>query len=93
MKVLHLSVKSKWYKDIESGIKDEEYRLMNDYWKKRLESKDYDLIYIKLGYPAKDDFSRIMVFKYQGFNKKSIVHEEFGRQVLVYAINLGKRIQ
>lgn len=38
-KLLHLPLKSQWYLMIESGIKKEEYREINDYWCKRLLEK------------------------------------------------------
>lgn len=36
MKVLHLTLKKKWFDMIASGDKTEEYRDFNDYWIKRL---------------------------------------------------------
>ena len=36
MKVLHLRLKGKWYRMIESGVKTEEYRKIKPYWIKRL---------------------------------------------------------
>ena len=36
MKALHLPLKEKWYRMIESGEKREEYREINPYWMKRL---------------------------------------------------------
>lgn len=35
MKILHLPLKAKWYKMIESGVKLEEYREIKPYWIKR----------------------------------------------------------
>lgn len=36
MKTLHLPLKAKWYKMIESGVKTEEYREIKPYWVQRL---------------------------------------------------------
>lgn len=36
MKILHLSLKAKWYRMIESGEKPEEYREIKHYWAFRL---------------------------------------------------------
>ena len=36
MKILDLPLKAKWYDMIESGIKQEEYRIDKPYWRKRL---------------------------------------------------------
>jgi hypothetical protein len=35
-RILHLTLKRKWYEMILNGIKKEEYRDMSDYWYKRL---------------------------------------------------------
>ena len=40
MKILHLSLKAKWYRMIESGEKPEEYRDMIPYWAKHLIDTD-----------------------------------------------------
>ncbi|WP_321276946.1 ASCH domain-containing protein [Thiomicrorhabdus indica] len=92
MKTLHLNLKQKWFEQIKSGEKTEEYRIRNNYWNKRLE-KDYDQVVIKLGYPAKTDTSRVMIFECKGIVEKCVTHEEFGYGVHVYAIQLGERIQ
>jgi hypothetical protein len=36
MKILHLTLKKKWFDMISSGEKKEEYREVKDYWMKRL---------------------------------------------------------
>lgn len=79
MKTLVLPLKKKWFDMIKSGEKLEEYREINEYWKKRLtlwlfmgESfrdndvivpKEYDTITFTLGYPRKDDTERRITFK------------------------------
>ena len=93
MKILHLNLKRKWFEDVKNGLKPEEFRLVSDYWKKRLEGKDYDLIYVKLGYPAKDDWSRILIFKWKGYRTIEIAHQEFDGKAKVYAINLTERLK
>lgn len=90
MSNLILPVKKKWFNLIKSGQKTEEYRLVNDYWKKRLVGKTYDRVIVTLGYPQKDDFDRRLVFIWGGFEIKTIVHEEFGnRSIEVFSIKLG----
>lgn len=42
MKLLHFSLKEKWYRMIESGEKHEEYREINRYWADRI-MKDYPI--------------------------------------------------
>ncbi len=48
-RVLHLTLKKKWFDMIASGQKREEYREMKPYWHKRL-SKQYDVIRFRNGY-------------------------------------------
>jgi len=49
MRILHLTLKKKWFDLILSGIKKEEYRAIKPYWDTRF-SKEYDLIRFKNGY-------------------------------------------
>lgn len=75
MKTLTLSLKRKWFDMIKAGVKKEEYRAYNDYWKKRLyESNDiksnkwhltrsFDKLVFTLGYPKSDDTERRLEFK------------------------------
>jgi hypothetical protein len=77
MKNLKLAVKRRWFEDIQSGVKSEEFRLNNDYWKKRLEGKDFDKVIITLGYPSNDQIDRIMEFPWRGYEMKTIVSEEW----------------
>lgn len=58
-KILHLTLKKKWFDMIAAGIKKEEYREIKPYWKKRLIVnsfcpklifKKYDVVVFKNGY-------------------------------------------
>lgn len=90
--ILHLNLKKEYFEAIKSGNKTEEYRLFNDYWKKRLLGRSYDKILIKCGYPKKDDMSKIIEFPYQGWNLKTITHKHFGnKKETVFAIILNKQ--
>ena len=40
LKVLHLTLKKRWFNMIASGVKKEEYREIKDYWSRRLERLD-----------------------------------------------------
>jgi len=89
MRTLQIAVRKKWFDLIKSGEKTEEYRETTEYWKKRLEGKDYDKLVITLGYPKKTDLSRRMEFPYRGYYERSIISEEFGGEpVPVFAIRL-----
>ena len=51
MRILHLTLKKKWFDLIASGVKREEYREMKAYWHKRL-NKEYDAIIFRNGYAS-----------------------------------------
>ena len=49
-RVLHLTLKKKWFDMIASGEKREEYREMKPYWSKRLMGHKFDAIQFRNGY-------------------------------------------
>lgn len=69
LRILHLPLKTRWFNDIKAGTKTEEFRRVTDYWRKRLEGKDYDEIHIKLGYPKRGDESRTIKRKWNGYDR------------------------
>ena len=93
MKILYLSLKEKWYRLIESGVKKEEYRVYNDYWKKRLIGKEYTHVQFTLGYPKRDDYSRRMTFTLNGIEHQE-GKEEWGAEkgVKYFVLKIGDRI-
>ena len=78
--ILHLNLKGEYFDAIKSGDKVEEYREYNDYWKKRLEGRDYRIIHIKRGYPKKDDHLKIEYRPYRGYRIKTITHPHFSNK-------------
>lgn len=89
MKILKIAVKKEYFQQIKTGLKKEEYRLIKPYWTKRL-AKQYDQVWITLGYPKNSEKEKIIKFKYNGFDIKKIKHKEFGIcTVQVYVIKLG----
>lgn len=48
-KILHLTLKKKWFDMIADGVKLEEYREIKPYWNKRL-NKHYDFVQFRNGY-------------------------------------------
>lgn len=89
MNKLTLHVKQKYFDQIKSGQKKEEYRLANAYWTKRLANKSFDTVEICLGYPKRDDKDKRISFKYSCYIKKKITHEHFGNiEQEVFAIQL-----
>lgn len=51
-RVLHLTLKRKWFDMIASGVKREEYREMKPYWHKRLGGQRFDAVHFRNGYSA-----------------------------------------
>ncbi len=53
-KILHLTLKKKWFDMIDSGEKKEEYREINQYWEDRLgedaNGKFHDVVEFRNGY-------------------------------------------
>jgi hypothetical protein len=93
MSDLHLAVKRVYFDNIKAGCKGEEYRLVNDYWKKRLIGRDYDDVVITLGYPSAGDMDRTLRFRYRGYEKRKLTHPHFGPdEVEVFAISLEEPI-
>ena len=76
MKILHLNLYRKYFDAIANGNKTIEYREKTDYWKKRIEGREYDIIKFRNGY-AKD--APTMLVEYKGYN--------IGKE---YELKLGK---
>lgn len=89
--VLTLALKGEYFDEISAGTKDEEFRLVNEFWRKRLEGRVFEKVVITKGYPKADDQSRRLEFAWDGFVIKSLTHPHFGKEpVAVYAISLKK---
>lgn len=52
MKILHLTIKKKWFDMILSGDKTEEYREIKPYWRIRLLNKKYTHALFRNGYKS-----------------------------------------
>jgi len=90
MKILHLTIKKKWFDMIASGEKKEEYRTIKKHWDTRLLGKDYDHVLFVNGY--KKDSPKVML-TYKGFHI-GIGQQRWGAPELecVYVIKLGEII-
>lgn len=86
MKVLHLTLKKKWFDMIASGEKKEEYREIKMYWAKRL-LKDYDAILFRNGYGK--NVPSFMV-EYRGITQGYGRSDWGGDGNKVYILHLGK---
>ena len=58
-RILHLTLKRKWFDMIASGKKTEEYRECKSYWIKRLRGRVYGEIHFRNGYRADSPFMRV----------------------------------
>jgi len=88
MRILHLTLKKKWFDMIASGEKREEYREMKPYWHNRLIGKTYDAIQFRNGY-AKDSPKMIVEFK-EVYSSLGIVEWGAPEGDPVYILRLGK---
>jgi ASC-1-like (ASCH) protein len=61
-RILYLHIKGKYFEQIKSGKKSEEYRLFNNFWCARLDMRTFDEVHILKGYPKKSDLTRRLVF-------------------------------
>lgn len=92
-KILHLTLKKKWFDLIALGEKIEEYRERTLYWRKRLVNEDgsfkkFDEIHFRNGYRKNSPFMRV---EWIGVNFRILTI--MGRKKMFYAIQLGKVLE
>lgn len=87
MRILHLTLKKKWFDMIASGEKREEYRELKPYWHSRL-NKQYDVIEFRNGY-AKDCPAMIVELK-EIVKSLGIVEWGAPEKKPVYILRLGQ---
>ena len=85
-KILHLNLYRKYFDAIVNGTKTIEYRDKTDYWKKRIEGREYDIIKFRNGY-AKD--APTMLVEYLGYDITDRYEIKLGK---VTEVNYAKRI-
>ena len=91
MKILHMTLKKKWFDLIRSGKKTIEYREIKPYWRARLIGKDFDAIEFRNGY-GKNKPSFIIELKKIGVETLFFSIANFDKGQRVYALHLGKVI-
>ena len=88
--ILHLNLKGEYFDQIADGVKQYEYRLCNNYWKKRLVGRHYDGIVIKRGYPKRGDANKAIRRPWCGYELQTVIHPYFGpNRVWVFAIRVN----
>jgi hypothetical protein len=50
MKILHLTLRQRWFNRVYCETKPEEYRELKPYWIKRLDGRNYDCVCFRNGY-------------------------------------------
>ncbi len=89
MTTLVLPLKSEYFDAIRDGTKPKEYRLVNDYWSKRLIGRSFTQIVLTKGYPKADDSERHLTRAWRGYEIETITHSHFGPDaVTVFAIDV-----
>lgn len=92
---LTLALKAEYFDAIRDGSKTEEYRLYNDYWKRRLLScigfpRVFESVVLTKGYPKSNDHERRLELPWRGFKIKAITHPHFGnKEEIVFAIDVS----
>ena len=83
-KILHLNLYRKYFDAIVNGTKTIEYRDKTDYWKKRIEGREYDIIKFRNGY-ATD--AHTMLVEYLGYDVTDRYEIKLGK---ITEVNYGK---
>ena len=87
-RILHLTLKKKWFDMIASGVKKEEYRETKPYWDKRLMGRSYDVIRFRNGY-AKD--APTLIVEYKGLDiALGVIEWGAPGETPVYILELGE---
>ena len=84
VKILHLNLYRKYFDAIADGTKTIEYRDKTDYWKKRIEGREYDIIKFRNGY-ATD--APTMLVEYLGYDVTDRYEIKLGK---ITEVNYGK---
>ena len=97
-RVLLLRVKGKWFKQIASGQKKEEYRVVKNFWTNRLTIQNegntvyrqFDFVKFINGYSKESPW---LVVECKGITRKEVQQVEFDGQGEVFAILLGRIVE
>lgn len=103
LETLPLTIKKKWFDEIVSGKKNEEYREVKAYWIKRLTNQNEDgsvtgrsfykhfrFVRFQNGYSKNSPW---IIVEFKGIYITEVEHEHFPEPVAVFAIKLGQIIE
>ena len=88
---LILPLKAVYFDQIKAGTKLCEFRLLTDYWTRRLVGRDYRHVVLMRGYPKGGGVEGVtrLTREWQGYTVSPLVHEHFGPDpVTVYCIDV-----
>lgn len=77
-RILTLRLKTGWWNQIRDGSKLHELRLATPRYRRQLLGREYDEIHLWLGYPPRDDHSKLMKFAWRGASLVTMQHPHFG---------------
>lgn len=77
-RILHMTLKRKWFDLIAAGTKKHEHRVASVYWISRLKNKDYDLIHFRNGYAPNSPFM-IVEFQNKRFDNGGFFEIQLGK--------------
>lgn len=90
-RILHLTLKKKWFDMILSGEKKEEYREIKPYWDYRLVSGKYDEVAFRNGYNPDSPW---MLIELHGIWKSlGIIKWGAPERKIVYVLRLGRILE
>lgn len=90
--VLTIPVKGIYFDQIASGEKREEYRLVTQYWIKRIRNRAYSAVVLTRGYPKGGGIEGVtrLTRQWRGAMLRTITHPHFGdAPELVFAIDVA----
>ena len=91
-----LPLKRIYFDQIRAGEKPHEFRERTEYWRRRLEGRDYRNVILTLGYPTGGGIEGVtrLTRKWRGFSVQTITHEHFGgAPVEVFAIDVREPVE
>jgi len=83
-RILHLTIKKKWFDQIKTGEKVREFRKIKPYWTARIKGKQFDEIHFRNGYRPDSPLMRV---EWHGTGKMML---EGGQH---YVLHLGKILE
>lgn len=92
MATLTLPMKDVYFDQIAAGVKPLEYRLVNEYWTKRIVGRDFDRLVLMRRYPKGGGVlgETRLEMPWRGYEVQKITHPLFGPDpVEVFAIDVS----